>query len=313
MGVLLPHVLRSRKKLYTPPPLPPISGQKAFSRGGGVGRKKFEAPRGRNFIRPPPPLLYTPTPRRVFSGVGGVGVYKIRPRIRCLGARDSNHDPLANRIASESNRAIWKNLSMCKRSKDIAAIRTGLGALIRIVRFKSLRTDGYSQEPKRTHKAKNSHEQHQRIFWTFLGGYRSLPNKTRVLRQITPESSPERSAKSLSHSFFVVLFLSPIFESLRTANGDSRHLSTCGSCMNFTTFRTSREHVKDGLKLISKMVSNIIAFQGDHKSRSVSVAARSSSEKSALLDDASQGVQAHLHRPVPSIKTDKDKHAMKYQ
>ena len=28
--------------------------------------------------------------------------------LRCLGTRDSNHDPLANRIASESNRAIWK-------------------------------------------------------------------------------------------------------------------------------------------------------------------------------------------------------------
>ena len=40
-------------------------------------------------------------------------------------------------------------------------------------------------------------------------GYRSLPSKTRVLRQITPESSPERSAKSLSHSFFVVPFLPP--------------------------------------------------------------------------------------------------------
>ena len=37
----------------------------------------------------------------------------------------------------------------------------------------------------------------------------SLPSKTRVLRQIAPESSPERSAKSLSHSFFVVPFLSP--------------------------------------------------------------------------------------------------------
>ena len=41
-------------------------------------------------------------------------------------------------------------------------------------------------------------------------GYWSLPSKTRVLRQITPESSPERSAKSLSHSFFVVPFLSPM-------------------------------------------------------------------------------------------------------
>ena len=29
-----------------------------------------------------------------------------RCSLRCLGARDSNHDPLANRIAGESNRAI---------------------------------------------------------------------------------------------------------------------------------------------------------------------------------------------------------------
>ena len=41
-------------------------------------------------------------------------------------------------------------------------------------------------------------------FWTIRGGYRSLSSKTRVLRQIAPESSPERSGKSLSHSFFVV-------------------------------------------------------------------------------------------------------------
>ena len=34
--------------------------------------------------------------------------------LRCLGARDSSHDPLANRIASESNRAIWKNLSLAR-------------------------------------------------------------------------------------------------------------------------------------------------------------------------------------------------------
>ena len=52
------------------PPPPAISGSKAFS--GGV---YFEAPRGRNFIRPPPPEGY-------FQG-GGVGVYKIRPRRKC--------------------------------------------------------------------------------------------------------------------------------------------------------------------------------------------------------------------------------------
>ena len=33
-------------------------------------------------------------------------------------------------------------------------------------------------------------------------GYRSLSIKTRLLRQIAPESSPERSAKSLSQNFF---------------------------------------------------------------------------------------------------------------
>ena len=63
-----------------------------------------------------------------------------------------------------------------------------------------------SQQPKRTHKTKKSHE-HQRVFWTPRGGYQSLPSKTRVLKQIAPESSPERSAKFLSHSFFVVPFL----------------------------------------------------------------------------------------------------------
>ena len=42
----------------------------------------------------------------------------------------------------------------------------------------------------------------------FLNHSRALPNKTRVLRQITRESSPESSAKSLSHKFFGVPFLS---------------------------------------------------------------------------------------------------------
>ena len=46
-------MLPSRVKLYTPPPPTPISGHKAFFRGGGGG-VYFEAPRGRNFIPPPP-------------------------------------------------------------------------------------------------------------------------------------------------------------------------------------------------------------------------------------------------------------------
>ena len=43
---------------------------------------------------------------------------------------------------------------------------------------------------------------------TCLNNSRPLPNKTRVLRQIARESSPESSAKSLSHKFVGVPFLS---------------------------------------------------------------------------------------------------------
>ena len=42
----------------------------------------------------------------------------------------------------------------------------------------------------------------------FLNNSRALPNKTRVLRQIAPETSPKSSAKSFSHKFFGVPFLS---------------------------------------------------------------------------------------------------------
>ena len=42
----------------------------------------------------------------------------------------------------------------------------------------------------------------------FLNNSRSPPNKTRALRQIAPESSPESSAKSSSHKFFGVPVLS---------------------------------------------------------------------------------------------------------
>ena len=45
--------------------------------------------------------------------------------------------------------------------------------------------------------------------WNFLNISRALPNKTRVLRQIAPESSPESAAKSLSQEFFGVPPLSP--------------------------------------------------------------------------------------------------------
>ena len=65
--------------IYAPPPSP-ISGQKAFSRGGGWGCI-FWGPAQQEFYTPPPPFVHPPTPRRVFSGVGGWGCIKIGPVI----------------------------------------------------------------------------------------------------------------------------------------------------------------------------------------------------------------------------------------
>ena len=63
-GSWLPKTGPGRNDIRPPPP-PPISGQKAFSRGGGWGCI-FEAPRSRNFI--PPPLLYPPPLGGYFQG-----------------------------------------------------------------------------------------------------------------------------------------------------------------------------------------------------------------------------------------------------
>ena len=69
---------------------------------------------------------------------------------------------------------------------------------------------GLAAKPKnRANSTKDFSEQ-------FEGVTGSLPSKTRVLRRIASESSPERSAKSLSHSFFVVPFLSRRCETLVT-------------------------------------------------------------------------------------------------
>ena len=56
-------------------------------------------------------------------------------------------------------------------------------------------------------KGKKWYEQHQRIFWTIRGGYRVITQQNKGCE--AKESSPERSAKSLSRSFFVLPFLSP--------------------------------------------------------------------------------------------------------
>ena len=65
----------SREELYTPPP-PPIFGQKGIFMGGG-GVYILKPPRQEFYT---PPLFYTPpTPKRVFSGVGGWGCIKFSP------------------------------------------------------------------------------------------------------------------------------------------------------------------------------------------------------------------------------------------
>ena len=65
---------------FSPPPPHPISGHKAFFREGG-GSVYFEAPRGRNFIRPPPPppFIHPPPLEGSFQGWGGGACIKFGP------------------------------------------------------------------------------------------------------------------------------------------------------------------------------------------------------------------------------------------
>ena len=66
--------------------------------------------------------------------------------------------------------------------------------------------NGLTKPKNRTKSTKELSEQFEGV----TGHY---PVKQGVFGRIAPESSPKRSAKSLSHSFFVVPFLSPIFVS----------------------------------------------------------------------------------------------------
>ena len=71
-------VLFQGEIIYTPPPPPPHFWLKGIFEGRGWGCI-FWGPTRQEFYNPPP-FYAPPTPRRVFSGVGGVGVYKIWPR-----------------------------------------------------------------------------------------------------------------------------------------------------------------------------------------------------------------------------------------
>ena len=83
-GAFVPYF--QGKIIYTPPPIPPFLAQRHFSGEGGEGVYS-EPPRGRNFIRPPP--FYTlPTPRTVFSGVGGWGCINFGPVLLKAGGFD---------------------------------------------------------------------------------------------------------------------------------------------------------------------------------------------------------------------------------
>ena len=92
-------------------------------------------------------------------------------------------------------------------SNDLPVTKLGLVGRAcknpRLLTYNGLRSQKGPTKPKsRTSSTKTISEQ-------FEGAIGSLPCKTRVLRQIAPKSSPERSGKSLSHSFIVVPFLSP--------------------------------------------------------------------------------------------------------
>ena len=83
---------------YICPPIPPFFGQKAFLRGSGGGCIFWTLPR-KNFILPPP-LNTTPTPKRVFLGMGGWGCIKIWP-------------PIAREAGSTSCELFEKNSCKC--------------------------------------------------------------------------------------------------------------------------------------------------------------------------------------------------------
>ena len=111
-------------------------------------------------------------------------------------SRDSGRDvPDLEKLYA---RKLWAEFSypICFRGEKKWELVRGFGRKGFLTLIKEV-----AQGPKRASKAQKSHE--QTAPKNCLINSRVLPKKTRVLRQIAPESSPESSAKSLSHTFFV--------------------------------------------------------------------------------------------------------------
>ena len=125
-------------------------------------------------------------------------------RLRLLVLRD--RDPLRSAIGIRDPRTV---------------IAGDPGAGFLILKGKSIRAEFRSQ--KRTSKPKN----HRTAPKNFLNNSRALPNKTRVFRQMAPETSPKSSAESLSQKFSGVPFPSLMIfgKGMRTATFQSSESS----------------------------------------------------------------------------------------
>ena len=93
--------------------------------------------------------------------------------------------------------------------------------------FSGARQGEYFKGTKSQERKKNPKAQKRRTnYKEFLNNSMAAPNRTRVLRKIAQESSPESSAKSLSHKcFLAVPFLSRKHGNSRKARGCSQKLN----------------------------------------------------------------------------------------
>ena len=107
------HLIPGKSYIRPPPPSPHIRPEGIFQgRGVGVYILRPHAA-GILYAPPPPPFIHPPTPRRVFSGGGGVGVYKIWPRTYAQGNQRKIHQQ-----AGTGNRGTWQRFSLWARGVE---------------------------------------------------------------------------------------------------------------------------------------------------------------------------------------------------